>query len=260
VAELPLTEAEVLAFLRAVENGEVSLECAAEPAKISGVIRYRASNGWNVELHADGGEWGRLERIGAATREVSWEDIEADMPDVATYMPSSDVAWRCYGLPGYMERAKERWSGAPRPRSERPVDPYELVQAVLRGDARPELDDASAEALATVLTDETNSFVRKNEFVSFVGERSHSERTLHAMTAAPAVLGEILRRAEVDGPIEDSVVLGIPGFSLGARTVANRMVWLVPLRNGIEIIVRPGPGTLSAPFTRSLPSNMPISK
>jgi hypothetical protein len=97
-----LSEEAIREFLRAIEHGEVTLTPEEEPQEVyAGIVRYRASNGWRIEIFNDANEWDYIEEIMAADgRSADFADSDT-LPVMADYEPSDEVAWRCYGIPGY---------------------------------------------------------------------------------------------------------------------------------------------------------------
>ena len=97
-----LTEDEVLAFLRSVERGEVTLDPQQEPQEIyAGNVEYHASNGWTITVFNDANEWDYIEQLCTADGRECHHEALANMPKVESYGPSSEVAWMRYRIPGY---------------------------------------------------------------------------------------------------------------------------------------------------------------
>jgi hypothetical protein len=98
-----ISEAELLEFLRAIEEGSVSLRPECNPQDIyAGNVPYVAGNGWKIKIFNDCNEWDYIEAVTAPDgRSLDFDTIENDMPLVREYSPSDDVAWRRYGIPGY---------------------------------------------------------------------------------------------------------------------------------------------------------------
>ncbi len=98
-----VTETEILAFLKAIEEGLVSLTPAWEPQDIyAGNVDYTASNGWIVTIFNDCNEWDYIERLRTADgRECCYDQIADYMPAVDAYEVSDEVSWSRYRIPGY---------------------------------------------------------------------------------------------------------------------------------------------------------------
>lgn len=95
-------EQEVAGFLRAIEDGSVSLRPEHEPQDVyAGNVKYVASNGWGIIVFNDANEWDYIDSITTADgRRFSYDELE-QMSAVAEYQPSEEIAWRRYGIPGY---------------------------------------------------------------------------------------------------------------------------------------------------------------
>lgn len=98
-----LTKADLLKFLRDIETGAVTLEPLRDPQDVySGVVPYRASNGWKIEIFNDANEWDYIESVVTDSgRQYMYGDLETEA-DIENYEPSEEVAWQRYGIPGYM--------------------------------------------------------------------------------------------------------------------------------------------------------------
>jgi hypothetical protein len=98
-----ISEAELLEFLRAIEEGTVSLRPEFDPQDIyAGNVPYAASNGWHIRVFNDCNEWDYVDFVTTPDgRSLDFDSIDNDMPLAREYSPSDDVAWRRYGIPGY---------------------------------------------------------------------------------------------------------------------------------------------------------------
>ena|ERR1700677_1552785 len=98
-----VTEAEILAFLKSVEEGPVTLTPSGEPQDIyAGHVEYTASNGWVVTIFNDCNEWDYIEHLRTPDgRECCYDQINDFMPQVDAYSPSEEVAWERWRIPGY---------------------------------------------------------------------------------------------------------------------------------------------------------------
>ena len=99
-----IQEEELLEFLKAIEEETVSLQPESIPQDIyAGNVSYKASNGWRITIFNDCNEWDYVEQVVAADgRSLDFDEIDNDMPIAREYMPDDEVAWRRYGIPGYM--------------------------------------------------------------------------------------------------------------------------------------------------------------
>lgn len=99
-----IQEQELLEFLKAIEEETVSLQPESVPQDIyAGNVSYRASNGWQITIFNDCNEWDYVDQVVAADgRSLDFHEIENDMPSAREYMPDDEVAWKRYGIPGYM--------------------------------------------------------------------------------------------------------------------------------------------------------------
>jgi hypothetical protein len=103
---LAISKQEILSFLHAIESGEIVLTPMQEPQWVyAGVVVYNASNGWRIAVFNDANEWDYIEWIVASDgRRVDFIfDMTERYADFERYVPSNDVAWRCYGIPGYLQ-------------------------------------------------------------------------------------------------------------------------------------------------------------
>jgi len=98
-----ISEAELLEFLKSIEEGSVSLRPEFDPQDIyAGNVPYAASNGWHIRVFNDCNEWDYVDSVSAPDgRSLDFDSIDNDMPLAREYSPSDDVAWRRYGIPGY---------------------------------------------------------------------------------------------------------------------------------------------------------------
>ncbi|HEY7403934.1 MAG TPA: hypothetical protein VIB39_10460 [Candidatus Angelobacter sp.] len=100
-----ITEGELLEFLKAIEEGTIALqaeECIPQDI-YAGHVPYRASNGWRITIFNDCNEWDYMEHvITPDDRSLSFDEIDDLMSVAREYTPDVEVAWRRYGIPGYM--------------------------------------------------------------------------------------------------------------------------------------------------------------
>ena len=96
-----LSEEEILLFLRSIERGEIRLDPTVEPQEVyAGCVEYLASNGWHITVFNDANEWDYIEEIIAADgRGADFAEV-SQMPGIADYEPSAEIAWSRYRLPG----------------------------------------------------------------------------------------------------------------------------------------------------------------
>ncbi len=92
-----ISTAEILEFLRAIEDGDITL--SEKPAEAwAGDITYTASNGWKIEIFNDCHDWDYINSITTDDgRHVDYDDI-ATMPEVENYSPSDEVSATRYGI------------------------------------------------------------------------------------------------------------------------------------------------------------------
>ena len=101
---LALSKEEIFSFLYAIESGEIVLTPHREPQWVyAGAVGYEASNGWRIVIFNDANAWDYIEWITASDgRCVDFYDME-NHSDLHNYVPSDEVAWRRYGIPGYRQ-------------------------------------------------------------------------------------------------------------------------------------------------------------
>ncbi len=99
----PITEEELLGFLKGIEDGTVLLQPEYGPQEVyAGDVSYRASNGWQITIFNDCNTWDYIDHVTTADgRSLDFDRIYDNMPKARDYMPSDEVAWRRYGIPGY---------------------------------------------------------------------------------------------------------------------------------------------------------------
>jgi len=97
-----ISEAELLQFLKAIEDGSVVLQADDDPQGVyAGNVSYAASNGWRMTVFNDCNEWDYVDRVQTADgRSLDFDAIES-MPLAGAYDPSTEVAWSRYEIPGY---------------------------------------------------------------------------------------------------------------------------------------------------------------
>src|SRR6185436_6820145 len=99
-----LSEEKILSFLRAIEEGEISLKPELPPQEVyAGKVPYLASNGWRIIVFNDANEWDYIEKIVTpAGEEIDYDELE-NMPLLRNYSVTDELAWSRYGIPGYMK-------------------------------------------------------------------------------------------------------------------------------------------------------------
>jgi hypothetical protein len=97
-----LSEAELIEFLKAIEDGSVILHPDDDPQDVyAGNVSYSASNGWRITIFNDCNEWDYVDRVQTADgRSLDFDSIES-MPQAGAYDPTAELAWSRYGIPGY---------------------------------------------------------------------------------------------------------------------------------------------------------------
>ncbi|MBL8261968.1 MAG: hypothetical protein JNM58_06035 [Xanthomonadaceae bacterium] len=110
--ESTISKEEILAFLHAIESGDVVLTARVEPQFVyAGIVLYDASNGWQIAVFNDANAWDYIEWIVAADgRRLDFEGISEEDGAPVSYTPSDEVAWRRYGIPGYLQNRCTRCS------------------------------------------------------------------------------------------------------------------------------------------------------
>jgi hypothetical protein len=99
-----LSEAEVMQFLKAVEDGSITLRPEYDPQDIyAGNVPYTASNGWHITIFNDVNEWDYIDKIRTPDGRTLDFDAMEQMPLVNNYSPSDEIAWTRYGIPGYCQ-------------------------------------------------------------------------------------------------------------------------------------------------------------
>lgn len=103
-----LTWQEALAILQSIGRGDTKLTCQIEP-QTNFLIPYQMSLGGEIRIFAKFGQWRYVDSIIKGGRSIDHAHL-AETP-AASYSPSDNIAWRCYGLPGHMALRNERWPG-----------------------------------------------------------------------------------------------------------------------------------------------------
>jgi hypothetical protein len=97
-----ISEAELMQFLRDVEDGSVTLQPNQDPQDVyAGNVSYTASNGWGITVFNDCNEWDYVDRVQTPEGLILDFDAIESMPRAGVYEPSADAAWSRYGIPGY---------------------------------------------------------------------------------------------------------------------------------------------------------------
>ena len=102
--QMPTTSAEIelSKFLKAVEDGSVSLIPEQEPQDVyAGNISYLASNGWRIVVFNDANEWDYIDSIITSDGRRFDCDALSEMPSIDAYEPTAEIAWTLFGIPGY---------------------------------------------------------------------------------------------------------------------------------------------------------------
>lgn len=104
MAAKQLSEAGVLEFLRAIEDGSITLTPTICPQDIyAGDVTYSASNGWTLVIFNDCNVWDYMAQIETPDgRVLDFDTMENTMPRVKEYRPTDEVSWVRYRIPGYL--------------------------------------------------------------------------------------------------------------------------------------------------------------
>jgi hypothetical protein len=97
-----ISEPEILRLLGQIESGAITVAPKSQPQFVyAGSVEYETSDGWRLILLNDCNRWDHLERVIAPDgREIGWDAMQ-EMPRVRDYRPTSEIAWKSYGLPGH---------------------------------------------------------------------------------------------------------------------------------------------------------------
>ena len=95
-------EHEIISFLKAIEDGLVSLVPERDPQEVyAGNVCYAASNGWQITIFTDANEWDYIDNIRTSNgRTFDFDELD-QMLMIRDYEPTEDIAWSRYGIPGY---------------------------------------------------------------------------------------------------------------------------------------------------------------
>lgn len=115
------TPNEVMAFLEAIERGEITLTPERCPQDAyCGNVLYRASNGWQLVVFNDCNEWDYVSEVilEDGTRIDPWvypdgqplflakpdrfDELDPQWEPVRTYQPRAAHQWSIYRIPGYL--------------------------------------------------------------------------------------------------------------------------------------------------------------
>lgn len=98
-----ISESEVLDFLQAIEQGSITLTPQEDPQEVyAGDVTYSASNGWEITVFNDCNEWDYIDSIRASDgRTIGFTEL-GDMPGLRDALPTGEVAWMRYRIPGYL--------------------------------------------------------------------------------------------------------------------------------------------------------------
>jgi hypothetical protein len=100
---MTISESELLAFLRDIEEGRITLTTWKDPRDEWGDTEYSASNGWTITVFNDCGEWDYIDSVKTNDgRSIYFDDLSA-LTSIRNYYPLGDTAWTCYRMPGYKQ-------------------------------------------------------------------------------------------------------------------------------------------------------------
>jgi|AGTN01.1.fsa_nt_gi hypothetical protein len=99
-----ISEDEILEFLHAIEDGDITIE---GDSGYAGDATYKASNGWTIVVFNDCDDWDYIESIKTDDgREIQFDEILNTMPRVDNYRPSDEVASTRYGIGTSLQQLK----------------------------------------------------------------------------------------------------------------------------------------------------------
>ncbi|MBS2018007.1 MAG: hypothetical protein JST00_34340 [Deltaproteobacteria bacterium] len=251
-----LTEAGILAFLRSVERGEVTLAPETDPnAVYAGTVSYSASNGWRLAVFNDANVWDYIEWIEANGERVTFEEIEGEMPGVLDYAPSAEVAEAAYEIPRVTTK---RASAADDLGAD--ARAFQELHDVLSGKRRLGLDGASSKMLRIILGGgDTDTVITPERFVVHFGPRRQRVPSRYSLRLAPRMMSELLARAAIEA-VEGPVVVGLPAGTVPKTTGAfpewsydARLIRVVPGTDAVKVIVRGSPEQWTRPLVQPVP-------
>lgn len=91
-----LNEKIILKFLKDIENGDVILETKSRIFYDSGSLVYYASNGWQIQIFWDCGNWDYIQSIQKGGKVLDFWQIQKYYKQVYNYKPSEKVAKERY--------------------------------------------------------------------------------------------------------------------------------------------------------------------
>lgn len=100
-AKLHLSADEVLAFLHAIDRGEVTVKVVGRSWNevYAGNVEYEASNGWRLTVFNDCDDWDYIDLVKAPDgREMTWDYIFEHCREIKNWFPSRDVAAQFFGV------------------------------------------------------------------------------------------------------------------------------------------------------------------
>jgi len=256
-----LTEAGILAFLRSVEQSEVTLTPDLDPHEVyAGVVPYSASNGWRIAIFNDCNQWDYIEWIEADGERVTYEEIDREMRLVDKYEPSTEVAEAAYKIP--------------RVTTKRPAEPENLdadlrafaqVHQVLHRKRRLRLDGAASKMLRIMLGGDTDTVITPERFVVHFGPQKQRRPCCYFRRLAPRMMSGLLECGAVH-TVVDPVVIGLPASSVPKVPGAfpewpyePKLVWVVPGADVVKVIVRKSPERWAVPVIQPIPVEGPLA-
>ena len=102
---------EIIWLLHSIEVGFAKLTPEQEPQDVyAGVVAYTASNELSIAVFNDANEWDYLEWMQAPDGRCVRHDDFPVMFTLANHELPANVAWKRYGIPGYMKfRCTRLW-------------------------------------------------------------------------------------------------------------------------------------------------------
>jgi hypothetical protein len=136
------------------------------------------------------------------------------------------------------------------------------VADVLAGRARLPLDDGASKMLSLLLSHgSTDALITIERFVVHYGPQKRRSPSRYYRRLGPSVVSELLERAALKSVL-NPVVLGLPAGELPRTAFSSyqsRLIWIVPAKESVRIIVRPSPEPSQTLFVLPAPDAGPLA-